>query len=595
MFLLCCTAFLITYGIFVRIRHTSRMKINYLALVSSLNIFMGVGLYGNQALFPEYFRITTITDYAVLLAVSGAFYLAAHFLLTVVVSYGDKIGWARTAKSAALLVVIIALIGIALTRMSRRASHNAVPVAAGKNNIILIVMDTTRRDHLPFYGYARNTAPQLDGLARESLLFTNAYSPSPWTLPAHASLMTGLYPSAHGADYNVHATSQPAVNRLQQDFTTLAELLSQYGYRTAGVVGATFCHRFFGIAQGFDYYDDDFRTVTHDLHHYAVFQVANQWLSLGNFFSRHGYHGIRTAAELNQMVFSWLGENYGHPFFLFINYFDPHWPYAPPPPYDLLFEGKDERLIIDTHGSDWNLFAKVINNQHSLTDKEKRHLLSQYDGEIAYLDYHIGQLLERLKRLNIYDESMIVITADHGESFGEHSLMDHGRALYEELLRIPLIVKYPRSRKINGTCSSRVSLIDLMPTVLAALEIPAPDQLQGNVLTEVPDDRRVFAEHYRDRLWIEKFGERFDRDLIALYSGDFKYIGASHGQHELYNVSGDPRESHNLVHELPDIAATMHEETEKRLAHFESAKSGKHDLLQADDAIKQKLRALGYM
>jgi len=592
--LLCLIVVLTTYRIFSLIQHKSRMIISYVALVSSLNIFMGVGLYGNQSLIPGIIRITTITDYAILLTVSITLYLVARFLLVVITSYFTRNDWIKTLKVAAIFLTIIVIISISLTAINWIASNHAGIMIDDKSNIILIVMDTTRRDHLPCYGYTRNTTPELDGLARESLLFTNAYSPSPWTLPSHASLMTGLYPSTHGADYNVNTSSKPAVNLLRQDFITLAEILSQYRYRTAGVVGATFCHRYFGIAQGFDYYNDDFRTVNHDLNHYAIFQIANKLFSLSNFFIRHGYHGIRIASKLNEIAFSWLEKNYRYPFFLFINYFDPHWPYSPPSPYDLLFKGKNERLIINNHGNDWNLFAKVINNHHSLTDEEKCHLLSQYDGEIAYLDYQIGKLVERLKSLNIYDESMIIITADHGESFGEHNLMDHGRALYEELLHIPLIIKYPLSHTIKGTCSAPVSLIDIMPTVLSTLDIPTPHTIQGKVVTEALADRKVFAEHYRDKLWIEKFGERFDRDLIAVYSGDFKYIWASHGKHELYNVNGDPQEAHNLIHELPAIVTTMDEEIKKRLAQFESSRAG-NDLLQVDDAIKEKLEALGYI
>ena len=595
---LCLTVFFITYRIFALIQHTSRMMIHYVALILPLNIFMEIGLYPDQSVIPTNIRITTITDYAILLIISIVFYLVVRFILSVITNYFANNALKRALQTGIFLTIIAAL-GISFMvingKISRPPSSNpAGTLLDSKVNIILVVMDTTRRDHLSCYGYARKTTPNLDALVTESLLFTNAYAPSPWTLPSHASIMTGLYPSTHGAHYNVNASSKPAVNLLRQDFVTLAEMLSPYGYRTAGVVGATFCHRYFGIAQGFDYYNDDFRTVHHDLQHYDIFHITSKIFSLSNYFIRHGYHGIRRASELNEIVFSWLEKNYRYPFFLFINYFDPHWPYAPPSPYDLLFKGKNERLIIDNHGSDWNLFAKVINNHHTLTDEEKCHLLSQYDGEIAYLDYHLGKLVERLKSLNVYDESMIIITADHGESFGEHNLMDHGRALYEELLHIPLIIKYPLSQNISGTCSSPVSLIDIMPSVLSTLDISLPSAMQGKVITGVPADRTVFAEHYRDKLWIEKFGERFDRDLIAVYSGDFKYIWASNGKHELYNVSEDSQESHNLIHELPAIVATMDEEIQKRLPLFKA--SGKvNDVPEVDTAIKEKLKALGYI
>ena len=462
-----------------------------------------------------------------------------------------------------------------------------------KTNVILIVMDTTRRDHLSCYGYTRETTPHLDSLARDSLLFTNAYSPSSWTLPAHASIMTGLYPSTHGSHYNVNSTSTPAVNILHDRFTTLAEILSQNGYKTAGVVGATFCHRFFGIAQGFNYYSDERRNTNLDLDHYCILHIASKFLPLKKYFFLHGHRGIRRASELNKILFPWLGKNHGYPFFLFINYFDAHWPYSPPTPYDTLYEGKNYQAIRENYASDWNLFSAIIKKNHTLTDKEKNHLLSQYDGEITYLDYHIGKLMEKLKALKLYDESMIIITSDHGESFGEHNLMDHGRALYEELLQIPLIIKYPSSHKKIGRCGSQASLIDIMPAVLATAGISLPENIQGTVITGEKDNRILYAESFRDKLWIEKLGSRFDRDLLTIHSGDFKYIWASNGAHELYNIKKDPKEAYNLINEMPEIAADMHEKVQDKLAIFKSSRLI-NESPQVGSEIKEKLRALGY-
>ena len=296
---------------------------------------------------------------------------------------------------------------------------------------------------------------------------------------------------------------------------------------------------------------------------------------------------------MNKIIFRWLEKNYRYPFFLFINYYDPHWPYSPPPPYDRVYEGKNHQLIIENYGSDFDLFTEIINKNHNLTDKEKLHLFSQYDGEINYLDYHLGKLIERLKSLEIYDESMIIITADHGESFGEHNLMDHGRALYEELLRIPLIIKYPFSLK-TGAFESPVSLLDIMPTVLSTVGIPLTQNIQGEVITKASAHRKLYAENYRDKLWIEKLGSRFDRDLLTVYSVDFKYIWASNGKHELYNLKKDPKESNNLIHEMPEIAADMDRKVKNRLTLFKSSRSI-NESPDVDNTIMEKLRALGYL
>ena len=596
---LCLIVFLISYRAFASIQDKSKMMINYFALIVSLNLFMEFGLYRDQSLIPMNIRITAITDYAILFIVSIAFYLLARSLLSLIINYFTKNHFTRAFKAVAIPLAIMAILGISLILINRKISltllsNNAGTMVDNKINIILVVMDTTRRDHLSCYGYERKTTPNLDELVKESLLFTNAYSPSPWTLPSHASIMTSLYPSSHGSHYNVNSSSTPAVSTLDDSNITLAEILSQNEYKTAGVVGATFCHSFFGLAQGFDYYNDDFGMIDHDLNHYSVFRIVTLLFPLNKFLIHHSYHGIRRASELNKIVFPWLKKNNRHPFFLFINYFDAHWPYSPPPPYDTLYKGKNQQLIIDNYGSDWNLYAAVINKNHDLTDKERAHLLSQYDGEIAYLDNHIGELLEELKSLNLYDESMIIITSDHGESFGEHNLMDHGRALYEELLHIPLIIKYPLSQKITGTFRSPVSLLDIMPTILSTVAISLPKNFQGKVVTKAHAHRKVFAEHYRDKLWIEKLGSRFDRDLLAVYSGDFKYIWASNEKHELYNVKEDPQESHNLIHEMHEIIADMEKELQSRLIPFKSSRSI-NEPPQVDSTIREKLRALGYL
>jgi arylsulfatase A-like enzyme len=188
---------------------------------------------------------------------------------------------------------------------------------------------------------------------------------------------------------------------------------------------------------------------------------------------------------------------------------------------------------------------------------------------------------------------MIIITADHGESFGEHNLMDHGRALYEELIKIPLIIKYPSSLKI-GAFESPVSLLDIMPTVLSTVGIPLSQNIQWEVITNEVSHRKLYAESYRDKLWIEKLGNRFDRDLLAVYSGDFKYIWASNGKHQLYNLGKDPNESQNLIHEMPKIVANIDRELKKRLPLFKSSRSI-NESPQVDNAIKEKLRALGYI
>lgn len=448
--------FVVTFKGFAAVQNKSKEMIYFLAFIPALNIFLEIALYRDQSLIPERISVTDITDCAILIAFCIVFFFLARLIMLLMNKFFNRSYYGGTLKAATVFLIVMATVAAVLifnrNEPAKSYLNYKISTLENKYNLILIVMDTTRQDHLSCYGYNRQTTPNLEALSRESLLYTNAYSPSSWTLPSHASIMTGLYPSQHGAHFNVESSSEPAVNKLHDNFITLAEVLSEHGYISAGVVGATFCHRIFGIAQGFDYYNDDFQTVDHDLGHYIVFRITSKIFALKNYFARRGFNGVRKAAELNKIIFPWLETNYARPLFLFINYFDAHWPYSPPAPYNTLFEGKSDGLIIKNHGNEWKLFGAVIKGGHRLKEEEKAHLLSQYDGEIAYLDYHIGRLLEKLKVLGIYDESIIIITADHGESFGEHNLMDHGRALYEELLKIPLIIKYPASLK-NSTLS----------------------------------------------------------------------------------------------------------------------------------------------
>lgn len=601
----CFATFFVIYKAFAKIQGKSRLTITYLAFVFSLNVFLEMVLYRDPLLIPANIRTVTIIDYALLLTGCIAFHLLVRSASLLFINWINRTHFNRVGRSTAFILIMI-VIGIVFIINIRKAppsfsSNNGVSVTDGNNNVILIVMDTTRRDHLSCYGYQKKTTPNLDMLSRESLLCTNAYSTSSWTLPSHASIMTGLYPLQHGAHFSVNSNEISlfhlpfSINILSDNFTTLAEIMSRQGYNTAGVVASVLCHKSFGIAQGFDYYHDSFQKVSHDLNHYIVFRIASKLIALNKIFNSRGYGNTKRATEINQLAFSWLNQNYREPFFLFLNYFDPHATYQPPSPYDRLYEGKEYfRHILENHGGFWNIYPAVMNNNHQLTDKERAYFLSQYDGEIAYLDYYIGALIEKLKSLKIYDKSMIIITADHGELLGEHNLMDHSKTLYEELTNIPLIIKYPASLKKIGTFELPVSLIDIMPTVLSTIGISRPDNIEGEPITQVPAKRKIFAELNRSTRWIELLGSRFDRDLRAIYNGDFKYIWASNGKNELYNTKKDPKESHNLVQEMTDIASAMNRDLQSRIELLEPSKAIKK-APKASTPIKDKLRFLGYI
>ncbi len=282
-------------------------------------------------------------------------------------------------------------------------------------NVVIITTDTTRADHLGCYGNRGIRTPVLDQLAREGILCSQAITPSPSTLPAHSSLMTGLYPYRHGARSN-------GTFRLGDDVTTLAERLKSEGYRTGAAISAFVLDSRFGLDQGFDSYDDD--------------------LTRGLKYSAHMFR--ERAAELtNESVFKWLRENSQGPFFLWVHYFDPHAVYLPPEPFRTQYAD------------------------------------DLYDGEIAYADSQIGALIAQLEELGVRDKTLLVYTADHGEGMGEHGEFTHSLLTYDGTLHVPLIFHAPSGLPRGKVINRQTCLTDVTPTVLSLLGHDVPGDLDG--------------------------------------------------------------------------------------------------------------------
>jgi len=302
---------------------------------------------------------------------------------------------------------------------------------------------------------------------------------------------------------------------------------------------------------------------------------------------------------VNKVAINWLEQHYTHPFFPFLNYFDPHIPYSPPVPYNSCFSRGDEELIENFNNPEGTigvvkgqrrLMYAVLSQEHTLSEAERDTLVSLYDGEIRYLDYYLQRLFQTLKRLNVYDNSMIVITSDHGESFGSHDIMTHGYSLYQEELKVPLIIKYPSSQSLKGIVEDPVSLVDILPTIVSTLGFSLPEGVQGKTMPG--KGRPIIAESYNNWEKILLYGNRFNRDLRALYDGPFKYIWGSNGC-ELYNIEDDPQELNNLIEEMPEHAREMQTLLDKWLNSFTPMASSK--FTKIDKTTEESLRALGYL
>jgi len=407
-------------------------------------------------------------------------------------------------------------------------------------NIILVTLDTLRPDRLGCYGHAGAQTPAIDRLAREGVLFTDAFVAVPLTLPSHTTIMTGLPPSVHGMHEN-------ATGRLDSSFTTLAELLRSEGYRTGAIVSSFQLERKYGLDQGFDSYDDDLS---------AEFPVYDKRVLLGpkadifRFRSRE-----RRAETITSLAADWLRDHPESPFFLWLHYFDPHVIYDPPPPYDRLFPN--------------------LGYPHN-----------RYDGEVAYLDRSIGDLRSILEGRGIFENTLLLIVADHGEGLGDHSETYHDQFIYETTVRTALILsggavpdEWPSL--VTGTARS----VDILPTLAEIANVARGDESRHRSLL-----RMIRGEETGESSqYIESYAPRIhgSSPLFGLRHGRWKYIEAP--RPELYDVENDPGETKNLVGSQPERA----EELRKMLAEHLPTESPAP--VVADRETRERLEAIGYV
>jgi arylsulfatase A-like enzyme/Flp pilus assembly protein TadD len=401
-------------------------------------------------------------------------------------------------------------------------------------NLLLITIDTLRADHLGSYGYAGVKTPILDALAREGVRFKNAFSPVPLTLPAHCSILTGTYPTFHG----VHDNSGFVLSASQ---VTLAEVLKGAGYRTAAFVGAFVVDSKFGLGQGFDYYFDHF--------------------DLSRFENVSPGYIQRTGDEVVRETIRWLASQKPKPevpFFVWTHLYDPHDPYTPPEPY------------------------------------LSRHKSMPYDGEIEFTDANVATLFDWLRRSGLYDDTLIVVAGDHGESLGEHGESKHGFFIYNATLHVPLIVKFPRGQNAGKVVAESVSLVDIFPTVLQILQITDPGtvQVQGKGLLSLILGK---ASGYRPETYAETYYPRLQfgwSELRALITETDKFVLAP--KQELYDYRIDFPESHNLAPDKSVVANQLRDRLRDLIRRY-SAPSASSARSNLDPETREKLRSLGYV
>ncbi len=467
-----------------------------------------------------------------------------------------------------------------------------------KPNVILISIDTLRADHLSCYGYHRETTPNIDKIASDGTIFRRNYSTGVWTPPGHASMLTGLYVSEHGVY---------GENRLNRSIPTIAETLKAHGYQTAGFVNNSQVGELVGFEKGHDTFVEVWKGVKPKSLLKKVFTRTGKVIR-----EKFGYEDLG-ANRTNKLYGEWMKENYNHetPFYVFLHYAEPHNPLNPPRPY------KNKYIDRSSDNLDIGKIKKVAFNplicfveDLNLNQDEIEYLKSLYDGEIGYIDSKIAEVIRMLKENNCYDDTMIIITADHGEHFGEHDLWSHTASLYNEVLHIPLIIKFPKGIDHIREVEDCTQLVDIFPTIMEITGVSEKEQINTSGSSLVCNGNRsdtfheyIFAEWegripYFIQSRLDDQGSSVNLDKIKnkmwmISDGKYKYISMENGGKLFFDVINDIKEQNNLVDQYKEIASEMKEVLNEWKK--ESDKKFNREQREVDEETKKNLEALGYI
>jgi len=481
------------------------------------------------------------------------------------------------------------------------SSETATP----RPHVVLIVMDTTAASHLSLYGYSRPTSPHLERIAAEGTVFRRAFSSAPWTLPSHASLFTGLYPLQHGAGFE-----HPHLN---QGTLTLAEILRRRGYRTVGYSNNAWIGDNTGLHQGFLSFT---KVMTWNQEGDAYTLRTSNWTPSG-YQNGMQTHALTSALEdsgsavTNRLIREELqGHDFdSQPLFLFVNFLEPHLPYRPPGDFarqmfdDEELEQSARQVRQDVHAHETGI-APLSEEQFAL-------LRGLYDGEVAYVDHRVGELLTFLEELGIMDDTLLVITADHGEQIGDHGFLGHNLNVYDDLLHVPLLLRYPPLFDAGTTVEEPVETRDVFASIVSLV---APEALAETPLREIHPlptrnsssipERYLVAEYDRplvrlkawEKRWPGRDFSHLQRTFTTLRAEGWKLIMASDGGQELFDTRNDPGETVNLAAQHPERVEML----QARLADWRrealaALPGGQGEIPPMDEETRKKLQALGYI
>jgi arylsulfatase A-like enzyme len=473
-----------------------------------------------------------------------------------------------------LLFILLFLLTRGFIIFREGSQQRGLPADPAKNpaNIIILLVDSLRPDHLSAYGYPLPTSPEIDRLAREGVLFRNCYAASNWTVPTHSSIFTGLYPSSHG-NYSMYSSLDPTI-------PTLAQLLAGSGYRTASFFDNKLLGSRYGLARGFQ------TALGVDNEHKTSLTILRLWQRLRQDRSM--------SKTILQVAGQWIEYKppSRQPFFLFVNFLDVHVPYRPRRPYirDFLSSLPDKKVNIELarkFTTDEGGSKKAANELYlRLNADDWRWLERFYDSNIRAIDDQIHLFLKRLQAKGFLENTLVIITSDHGEFFGERGIGGHlHSSLHNAGLRIPLICWFP-GLLAPQRVEQPVSQVDVFPTILDLAGLPAAlfPEAQGRNLFSRQESRELLAEFWDDIL------KRFSR---AFFSGDFKLAITTSGKKELYDLKNDPGEKIDLAQRFPGLLDGLASRLEKLLKSLPQRKSREEPGKKKD--MEKMLKSLGYL
>jgi arylsulfatase A-like enzyme len=481
----------------------------------------------------------------------------------------------KRKKKWLLLIIAMSAFLVCLPSCKKETTPKPKQAPAESPNVLLISIDTLRPDHLGSYGYHRKTSPRFDKLASEGVLYENHISSTSWTLPAHAALFSSLLDSVHGCiETN---------KKLPEGISTLAEVFAKAGYKTAGFFSGPYLHPAFGLGQGFQHYENCTSYAR------AIDTAPAKKWAMDAGVMRKSHRDIT-----NPIVYAafkkWFDQNRGSRFFMFIHMWDVHFDFIPPPPYDKMFDPDYTGTVT---GADF-FFDPAINAKMPKRDLE--HLIALYDGEIAWTDHHLGKILDDLENAGLLDKTVVAVTSDHGTEFFEHGNKSHRQTLFDEVIRIPLVIRYPASLPRGVRVNTQTHLIDVAPTLVELAGLPPMSGIMGRSL--MPGALNQTSTSTPESITVSELFS-VGRRIRAIRTLQWKFTDHMNLKLRYYvNLEKDPHETRlrtDLAGDPGRKYLDRYRRVSRDLTEWRKRTASKSDRSTIPDDVLEQLKSLGYI